>query len=274
MEQFIKILPQIRTEVDHSLSIWKNILINEFKEIIEYIYAKGSAIKPWASPLDYVPILSDLDIHFKLVKNRKIFQNASDPMAKSLEISERYEQNFNKNYPNSLHLPRTQLVTINHLQSLPEYVPPRKQDVRIIYGDPNFPNNPESSKIREIDYNHLIEIKEILENLPMSLIDRSGLDYWVLIRRINWQVSPTPIRLLTQLIEDNPLVIWGWNRTKIITELENQGFEELAYHYKQFYLKGWEAFLAKHQNNQTLRHIIHHGYKVLHSSMQIIERLK
>src|SRR5699024_3931053 len=33
---------------------------------IEGIYLKGSATKPWESPLDYVPELSDVDIHLLL----------------------------------------------------------------------------------------------------------------------------------------------------------------------------------------------------------------
>ena len=274
MEQFVKFLVQAKTDIDHSLEIWKNLLINEFNENIKYVYAKGSAVKPWDSPLDYVPILSDLDIHIKLSNKYEIFQNVPDPIAKSLGISENYEYNFKKLYPNSLHLPRTQLVTINHLESLPDYVPPRLSDIRIVYGEPLFPITPQPSRVREIDYNHLIKIKEILENLPMSLIDRSGLDYWVLIRKINWLVSPTPIRLLTQIIDIPPLEIWSWNRTKIISELENNGFEKLIQNYKEFYLKGWEAFLTRHQKNQTLRQIIYHGYKVLHSSLQILQGLK
>ncbi|MFX1286686.1 MAG: hypothetical protein ACFFB5_23820 [Promethearchaeota archaeon] len=274
MEQFIKFLSQAKTDINHSLNIWKNLLINEFGKHIEYFYAKGSAIKQWDSPLDYVPILSDLDIHIKLVDDYEIFQNVSDPIAKSLDISENYEHNFRTKYPKSFHLPRSQLVTINHLETLPDYVPPRLSDIRIVYGEPIIPITLQPSRIREIDYNHLIKLKEILKNLPMSLIDRSGLDYWVLIRRINWQVSPTPIRLLTQIIDIPPLEIWSWNRTKIISELENHGFEELMQNYKEFYLKGWEAFLAQHQKNEILQQIIYHGCKVLESSLQILQGLK
>ncbi|UCG01222.1 MAG: hypothetical protein JSW11_16595 [Candidatus Heimdallarchaeota archaeon] len=274
MEQFTKFLPQIREDINHSLDIWKNLLINEFKENIEFIYAKGSAVKQWDSPLDYVPILSDLDIHFKLVDNYVIFQNISDPVIKSLEISEKYEQIFRTKYTKSLHLPRTQIVTINHLKKIPQYVPPRLSDVQVIYGKPILPSNPGPQRIREIDYDHLIKSKETLENTPMSLIDRSGLDYWVLIRRINWQVSPTPFRVLTQISNIAPMEIWSWNRSKIITELRNHGLEEIVEHYIQFYLNGWEAFLAQHRNSQHLRQIIFHGCKVLHSALQILQELK
>ena len=270
----MKFLAQAKTDIDYSLEIWKNLLINEFNENIKYAYAKGSAVKPWDSPLDYVPILSDLDIHIKMGNNYEIFQNVPDPIAKSLDISEKYEYNFKQKFPNSLHLPRTQLVSIDHLETLPEYVPPRLKDIRKVYGEPVFPIPPHASRIREIDFSHLGKIKKTLENLPMSLIDRSGLDYWIVIRRINWQVSPTPIRLLTQVIDTPPLEIWSWNRTKLVAELENNGFEELIQNYKEFYLKGWEAFLAQHQKSKTLRQIIYHGCKVLHSSLQILQGLK
>ena len=274
MEQFMQFLSQARTDIDRGLSIWKDLLIHEFEEKIEFIYAKGSAVKPWDSPLDYVPILSDLDIHIMLVNNCEMFQNVSDPIAKSLEISEKYEQNYLTEYPKSLHLPRAQLVTINHLKTINEYVPPRLDDVRIVYGQPLIPTPPEPGRIREIDYNQLVKSKGTLKNIPMSLIDRTGIDLWVLIRKINWQVSPVPFRLLTQVVDIPPMEIWSWNRSKIITELEIHGLEELIHDYKQFYLKGWEAFSTQHQNNQTLRHIIYHGYKVLYTSLQILQRLK
>ncbi len=274
MENFTNYLKQARKDINHSLVVWTSLLTSEFSNKIKYMYAKGSAVKPWCTPLDYVPILSDLDIHIMLKDGNNIFYDEPDPVKKSLEISEKYEQTFTKEYSNALHLPRTQLVTINQLLTSTDYIPPRIKDVRIMYGEPCTPFFPEPHRIREIDYNHLIKIKRTVENIPMSLIDRSGLDYWTLIRKFNWQVSPTPVRLLTQVSDFVPEEIWSWNRTKITTEIENIGYKQIAAHYKQYYLSGWKAFFAENRDNHAFRQIIYHGYKVLYLSLQVLQEIK
>jgi hypothetical protein len=205
-----------------------------------------------------------------LKKGNDFLHDEPSPVLKSLEISENYESLFTKNYSNSLHLPRIQLVFLNNLLESEDYVPPRLIDVRVIYGEPIIPSRPESQRIRKIDYNHLIKTRETLNKLPMNLIDRSGLDYWVMVRRINWQVSPAPIRLLTQISDVDPTEIWSWNRTAIIDELENHNLNEIVNHYKLFYLTGWKAFLTQYQDNKNFRQLIYHGYKVLHLSTQIL----
>ncbi|MFX0120954.1 MAG: hypothetical protein ACFFCU_18730 [Promethearchaeota archaeon] len=274
MENYDDYLQLAREDIEHSLEVWKSLLINEFSDKIDYIYAKGSAVKPWQSPFDYVPILSDIDIHIMLKKNKSLFCNGLNAFKKSLEISEKYERIFTKKFPNTLHLPRTQLVIINHLLKSLDYIPPRSNDVKIVYGDPVFPSIPKPHIIREIDFKKLLELHDTVERIPINLIDRTGIDYWVLIRRINWQVSPTPIRVLTQVLDTSPDEIWSWNRTKLINELENQGYVELTNHYKQYYLAGWKAFLAEYQDPQTFREVIYYGYHVLITSLEIVQELK
>ncbi len=52
-----------------------------------------------------------------------------------------------------------------------------------------------------------MEIEHVLCRLPMSSIDKSGLDFWYLIRRLVWHVSPAPVRLLTQVVKE-PEEVW------------------------------------------------------------------
>ena len=177
MDDFVPYLDQARDDIDRGIDIWKSLLTREFNKNVKYIYAKGSAVKPWFSPIDYVPILSDLDIHIMLKKGNDFLHDEPSPVPKSLEISENYESLFTRNCTNSLHLPRVQLVLLNNLLESEDYVPPKLTDVRVIYGEPIISSRPKSERIRKIDYNHLIKTRETLDKLPMKLIDRSGLDY-------------------------------------------------------------------------------------------------
>lgn len=42
-------------DISIAVNIWKDIILDYFLEEIEYLYAKGSALKPWESNIDYVP---------------------------------------------------------------------------------------------------------------------------------------------------------------------------------------------------------------------------
>lgn len=274
MGKYTNSLQQARKDIDHCLNVWKNLLTTEFQDRISYIYAKGSAIKPWQSAIDYVPILSDVDIHIKVKDHRSLFHGEQNALNKSLEISQKYEELFTRNAPDALHLPRTQLVIINQLLEAIDYIPPRIQDVQIVLGKPENLLHAKPDRIREIDYMKLLETRETLERLPMSLLDLSGLDYWALLRRnINWRVSPTPFRLLTQVSDITPDEIWSWNRTRITQELQNCEYDQLADHYKQYYLTGWKAFLSHYQDSRVVRQIIYHGINVLSLSYQALQAL-
>ena len=115
--------------------------------------------------------------------------------------------------------------------------------------------------------------EHFIEALPISVIDRSSWDYWTFLRKINWRVSPSPVRVLTQICED-PLDVWGWNRTQIIHELNQHGYSDIADNYQAFYQEGWQLFLSQWQNTEIYRNIILNGYNVLKGSIDAINRLK
>ena len=64
--QFYQMKNQIRLEVNTALEIWKDVLLDEFGNNLHYVYSKGSAVKNWDTEIDYVPMVSDLDVHFTL----------------------------------------------------------------------------------------------------------------------------------------------------------------------------------------------------------------
>ncbi len=89
-------------------------------------------------------------------------------------------------------------------------MPPRLQDITVMFGSPKFNYLPPVERVRAIDRQRLEEVILILQDIPLSMIDRSGLDFWSLIRRLTWHVPPAPVRLLTQFKSD-PFEVWSWN---------------------------------------------------------------
>ena len=61
---FENIKSQLKEEIESSLTIWGDLLERFFGDNLAYVYAKGSAIKKWDSSIDYVPVISDIDIHY------------------------------------------------------------------------------------------------------------------------------------------------------------------------------------------------------------------
>src|SRR5687768_9127389 len=55
---------RVRAEVEGMTDAYVAALLERLpREQIVGLYAKGSAVKPWDAPIDYVPELSDVDLH-------------------------------------------------------------------------------------------------------------------------------------------------------------------------------------------------------------------
>jgi hypothetical protein len=242
------------------LTVWSGILQAAFGDLVTYAYAKGSAIKSWDSDIDYVPTISDVDIHYATNNNAKILGGV-DAFQSAMRVSAEYEQDFLQAMPNPLHIPRIQLVSLNALSELPEYVPPQIASTRILFGEPHQDEIPPADRIREIDLKSLLDLGSVLDGLPMSVVDRVGIDFYVVIRRINWRVSPSPVRLLSLMGYDSD--IWTCNRTRIHAILLEEGLENLAKSYADFYLRGWELFLSNFSSAHTFRSMLSAGHRVL-----------
>ena len=76
---------------------------------IEGIYCKGSVLKDWDSPLDYVPELSDVDIHLLLCDDGAE-ERYLGSVEQALRIQSRVEERYFSRAPQRLHVPRTQLL--------------------------------------------------------------------------------------------------------------------------------------------------------------------
>ena len=261
MVDFPELQKQARLDIDVALETWTSVLRETFGDRIRYAYAKGSSVKSWDSSIDYVPEISDVDIHFRFMEFEDMIFT-EDPFTQAMDISLAYEQKFMENRPNALHLPRSQINLLDLLMENVEYVPPRLDDVLILIGNPKQIPLPSISVIRSLDLTNLQELELFLKNLPMSVIDRAGLDFWTVIRRMTWRVSPSPVRLLTQK-HPSPIEVWSWNRTTIVNELNKQGFSKISDAYTGFYESGWKLFLSDFKDNQAFREIVSYGNDVL-----------
>ena len=57
----------LRADVEAMAEAWRTVLLEELgAAAIDGLYLKGSAAKRWDSLVDYVPELSDVDLHVRL----------------------------------------------------------------------------------------------------------------------------------------------------------------------------------------------------------------
>jgi hypothetical protein len=252
----------VRADVHASLDAWKSVLSESFGKRLRSAYAKGSSVKQWDSLIDYVPIISDVDIHFTLTDDKGIFPDSPDEFADSMALSKRYEEVYKEIHPEHAHIPRCQLLHVDRLKDVVEYVPPRVQDVHLLIGEFSQPPLPSVSRIQQIDLQNLLSLSEYFEKLPNRVMDRAGLDFWQIIREMTWRVSPSPVRLLTQSSRD-PLEVWSMNRTRVVMQLLKNGENEIADHYSCFYSSGWSLFRSGFKSPEDFRAMATHGYYVL-----------
>jgi hypothetical protein len=252
----------IAADIQVCLDAWKSVLLESLGDRLKCVYAKGSSVKQWDSLIDYVPIVSDVDIHFTLNDDEGVFPGSADEFADSIALSQRYEESFLERHPMHMHIPRSQLLLVDSLKEVVEYIPPRAQDVRVLIGKFPQPVLPSTSRIQQIDLQNLLSLDGFLERIPNRVIDRTGLDFWSIIREMTWRVSPSPVRLLTQTSKD-PLEVWSWNRTKIVIELLKRGNDDIADNYSGFYSAGWNLFRSGFTSSEDFRAMTTHGYYVL-----------
>lgn len=241
------------------ISNYKTLISSKFKEYfsdsIEYAYFKGSALKKWDSYLDYVPLISDLDVHIKAINNK-----LSDDFLKTLDFTDKVWLTWKKQYPNALHIPRLQVVFIHDMGKLPRFVPSRPDLIEVFIGEHTPEQLPDRETIRKYDLKNLMEMQETLDNLSHSFVDRYGREYYIFLRRMVWKISPTPVRLLSQIYDSHE--VWTWNRSMVYDKLIKSGYDEIAEAIKNYYTAGWELFLSNFSHEKYIE-IFNWAYLIL-----------
>ena len=264
-----ELLGEARKDIDACLTIWSELLEEFLGDRLNYAYAKGSSVKTWTSTIDYVPILSDVDVHVSTTDG-----DLSKSFDEALMISQRYEEAFKSERTDHLHIPRMQLISMKRLieNANIDYVPPLLKNVRVLNGKPKQEPIPDIETIRQIDRRSTVRQEEFVNSLPYNLIDKSGLDFWALIRcgGLGWRVGPAPYRIMTQIYPE-PIEVWSWNRTTLLQELGYGVYKEIAKHYKSFYDSCWGIFLSDFKSTEEYRNVVRHGYRVLKLCLESVK---
>ncbi len=259
----------LRKEVNFMLEAFVEVLLEEIpKSAIEMIYFKGSAQKNWESPLDYVPEISDVDIHLLFTDNSST-EKYLGSTSKALHILSKIEKRYFLKTEKPLHVPRPQLVILNRLLQEEDFIPTPKSVVSVLYGkDYPKPDYSDQERMRAIDCNRLIEEENFLSEFPLKIIDRPSKYLWESLRAIVWHVSPVGSRVLS-IKGISYEEVWTMNRTKIVAFLQELGEHQLAQDYTQFYISAWGYFLSDYSDTEAGRKSLLAGVNALSKAVEI-----
>lgn len=231
------------------------------------IYAKGSAVKAWDSPLDYVPELSDVDLQLALQD-----PDTLNNLELALGIQADLERRFFARVPQPLHLPRPQIQVINRHLDSKTFSPSHPGTVRTLFGRPYEEVHPFESQeaIREADRFGLLERTkpEDLRGFPLEFFDKPGRYLFNVLRTLTWRIGPTGPRVLSVLGADFEAA-WGHNRTHIYGKLKEFNQLGLAENYAGFYLNAWDFYRSGYQNTDAARTATLMGVRVLELGLDI-----
>ena len=183
---------RLRGEIDAMVDSFLEVLLSELpEETIRGIYLKGSGHKEWDSPIDYVPEVSDVDIHVQFHDDDdwRMHLGALD---QALRINREVERAYLSRIADPLHLPRPQLIVVNRMEQQIEVVPSPRATVRTLYGE-EYPlaDYSDPDAIRRIECDRLqADVAYLADDYPLHIIDRFGKYVAEGLRALAWRVSP------------------------------------------------------------------------------------
>ncbi len=238
---------------------------------IRGIYLTGSTVKPWDSPLDYVPEVSDVDIHVSF-RDDSSWRKHLDTVPRALEVRAAIEACFEKRCPQPLHHPRPQLLVLNKLMAERQgFVYSPQSTVVVLHGEA-YPqddySNPDT--IRRHNAADLVERAEFAQQVPLLAIDRLWTHARDLLSQLTWRISPVgPLALHLSGLDTEH--VWTLNRTQATAALHDVGLASLADPYRAFYLSAWDFFLSGFTDTTACRAAIASGTHVLTEGAEIAQ---
>jgi hypothetical protein len=238
----------LRREVEAMVAAYVDALRGSVPDAeIAGIYFKGSAQKEWNSPLDYVPELSDVDVHVLLADDEAAEEYLGTP-EQALELQAAAEAAYFAKVPEPTHVPRPQLIVLNSVIEEPDFVPTPAEAITVLHGGDYPAGAPLShEKLKDIDARRLAGEA---------------------LRGMVWRVSPAAPRVL-YLLGVPFAEAWTANRTRLVALLEEAGERGLAARYSQFYLSGWDYFLSAYGDHGAGRRALLAGIDVLRRGVEI-----
>ncbi|HEV3313141.1 MAG TPA: hypothetical protein VG815_21735 [Chloroflexota bacterium] len=218
------------------------------------IYVKGSALKHWDTPIDYVPVLSDVDVHV-LFADTATASTYLGSVEQGLKLSALGEGLFRAAIPEPLHVPRVQLVNANRLYDDPEFIPSPTKTVERRIGIPYPHRELDLTTARSSAIKRTLEHEDYLAKLGDAMADLFGPHLRRILRDLSWRVSPTGPRVL-ELLGNSFERVWSSNRTGIVRLLECSGESQLASDYVESYVQSWRYFLSQDEDGDAAREAI------------------
>ena len=140
---------------------------------IRGLYLKGSSVKAWESPLDYVPEVSDVDIHVWF-RDDNSWRRHLDTVPQALKIQAGVEACFKDRIARPIHHPRLQLIVLNTLiTGLEGFVHAPRSTVTVLHGEA-YPKADyrDPDTIRRYNSADLVERAAWVEQMPLQIIDK------------------------------------------------------------------------------------------------------
>ncbi len=242
-------------------------------EAVVGLYFKGSAQKPWHSLVDYVPGLSDVDMHLRLTPAEA---PRFDQMPTALQLSAAIDHEFQLLADETadgefFHVPRPQITLLNALEAEGGVFASPASIVETIYGVPyEGADYTGLEAVRVQDRASLIANAEAAQAIAGALADRNGEYLWDLLRRVSWRLSPTASRALSVAGLD-PQFAWTQPRTLLIAALRDAGLAAIADPYEAWFVAAWEYSLSSLQRSgpgsavdgDAARRAMQHAYDCL-----------
>ncbi len=261
---------RLRMEAECLAECFRDQLLSLIPEgEIRAIYLKGSVVKRWESALDYVPEVSDVDMHVWF-HDDAAWPKYLGTVPQALEVQRGVEARFAARILRPLHEPRPQLIVMNKMMAEHEdFLHSPRTIVRVLYGE-NYPeaDYSDSAGVRRHDSTRLVDEAGWVEKMPLHLVDRPGRYLREALRALVWRVSPSGPRVLHVSGLDTGQA-WSINRTRVTLALRDLGLTSLADGYSAFYLSSWDYFLSSFTDSDAGRSAIQAAARVLTESAEI-----
>lgn len=264
---------QLRQEIRAMIDVFLEALPSVFpRDTVLVVWWKGSSMKAWDSPIDYVPELSDVDLHVQLAEDHPELYRYFGSVEDALAIQRRIDAEYHARVPEPLHVPRVQLIVANVLHRMATFVPTPETASKTVFGAHGPPRLIDRAHSRASSLALLLEHEAFLRDLPENIVDKADPYLWTVVRAMTWRVGPTGPRVLEVLGVPYEHA-WGVNRTGIMRALLARGQESLAEEYARYYLRGWRSFLSRYEDGDAVREMILAGARVLEQGADIARQV-
>jgi hypothetical protein len=267
--------PEYRLEVNAMKAAYLETILEVIPRVVlRDVFFKGSAFKVWDDLVDYVPELSDVDIHVWF-QDDDGFDKTFPTLKAALEFSAKAEARFFATYPKPLHVPRVQLIALNELLRYEAFVSNPAGNPHSHFGL-EYPSgqNLDPDVIRATDLQNLIEQAEQVSSVirPERMVDKHSKDFRAILCDLGERIGPLASRAMSLLGSSFEDAWGGHNRSNLLLKLEAQGQHDLVSSIRGFYWNSWTYFLSQNRDGNAARTAIRHAATALEMGVQIAQR--